>query len=329
MTSRLVAGAPRVDAVLPVLLRDLDRFEILDASIRKFFAPLGRCWVVAADHELAQVRRRVVGEPYQVIAESSLFPELAQYRRLYRKLDVDKSRRDPLSRLRRRCIARFCNVRGWYIQQILKMAAAQVVETPYYLTLDADVICVRPVRSQDLFVGGKALVNTTSEDWHPDWYRNSERVLGLARSGLTHGVTPALLHRDAMTALFAHLQARVAAPLRAGQVIAGRHSSIGRALGSWRSYLLRNTPWTEYSLYYTYLEATGQFDRYHVAGGRDAVCDNYGSVWSAADFAARTLDDFLRSPAPFRVVQSTTGIPPAQLWSFLGGILENAPRESV
>src|SRR5580692_7414262 len=36
--------------------------------------------------------------------------------------------------------------KGWYKQQILKLAAAKVVSSDYYLVLDADVILKRPTR---------------------------------------------------------------------------------------------------------------------------------------------------------------------------------------
>ena len=36
-------------------------------------------------------------------------------------------------------------MRGWLTQQIVKLAMAERVESDFYLTLDADVICTRTV----------------------------------------------------------------------------------------------------------------------------------------------------------------------------------------
>lgn len=47
---------------------------------------------------------------------------------------------------------------GWHKQQILKLAAARLVSSDYYLVLDADVLLKRPMRLRDLFPGGKSIL---------------------------------------------------------------------------------------------------------------------------------------------------------------------------
>ena len=73
------------------------------------------------------------------------------------------------------------------LAQLVKLSIATMVETDFYLTLDADVVCVKPLRFDALIRDGRAVTNTTSEDWHSDWYGWCERVLGMRRSGITHG----------------------------------------------------------------------------------------------------------------------------------------------
>jgi hypothetical protein len=240
----------RLDAVLPLTPSDAERARILFASLERFFEPLGACFVVAP-------------EPLDVpgwctvVAETDLVPEL-------RTLHP----RPP----------------GWYVQQVVKLAIAERVETPVYLTLDADVFCVRPTRFDDLVRGGRALAQITPPH-HPEWNDAAEAILGLPRSGRQHGVTPALLVRDGVRALAEHLESREP---------------------GWRRFLLRNTGWTEYALYNTFLEAMGRWDALHVDGGEQAIYGN--CVWMSGQW-----DDWrFRADGPYRfsVVQSSTRIPP-------------------
>lgn len=289
----MIAG--KLDAVLPLLRADLDRFQVLDYSIRRFFECLNTLWIVTPDNEHAELSGLIREPRYRVIPESSLIPELPYYRRIGRVLVSVRLRKNQ--RL------------GWFVQQLVKMAIAPSVETDFYVTLDADVVCVRPIRFDGLVREGRAVTNTTSEDWHADWYTWSERVLGLKRSGLTHGVTPALFSKKAMLRLHDYLTARVGRPMRALGRLAPSHSPLESACLSWRGYLLRQMPWTEYSLYNTYLEATGQFDQFHIAGGVHAVYDTDRSVW----FADRVCD---WNPADahqdsyFMIIQSRVGVTP-------------------
>lgn len=255
-----------LEAVLPLTLRDLPRSRILAASLDRCFPELGTCWVVARGREVTQLRRSLGGR-YQVIAESEVVPELRFYRRVRR-------------------------VRGWFLQQLLKLAITPWIRTPFYLTLDADIICTKRTTISDLILNGRALSSRRyPSDLHAEWYRWAERVLGMKRSGLLHGVTPAILSTEAVTLLQQHLAERVHPLLKA----------IGH--GGWRGYLLRNLPWTEYTLYFTFLEGRGLFDRYHVEG--DDLCGE--SVWYPEQFAAWRLPENTH----FAVVQSTAVDTPA------------------
>ena len=304
----------KLDAVIPLLKRDLDRFWILDRSLRQNFRDLNTCWVVTPDREFPEMKSKIPADMYRVIPESKLLPEMAIYRKVYRLLYYWI----PLARKILR--GRF-DAYGWFIQQLVKMAIAERVQTDFYLTLDADVVCVKPVGYEDLVQDGRAIVNVRDEDVHPEWYKGAERVLGLNRSGLTHGVTPALFSRPAMLQLHDFLRGRVHRVLRRLGSLCRPGSTWRSALCDWRGYLLRNTPWTEYTLYHTFLEHAGLFDTYHVRRGGDAIYDNTLSVWQPDEFEALDLDRLLRGQAFFLVVQSNTGIPAAAVWKKLEAVL--------
>ena len=287
------ADNQRLDALLTLTLKDCDRAQLLFRSL-KLVEPLGVCWVVAPDHQLKEIRRRIPAQHVRLVPESEVAPELDFYRRA-RRLHPRRSRR---------------GLRGTSIHQLIKIAMARHVETPFYLTLDADVFCVKPVRYGDLIRGGRAINRRNrDENLHPDWYNRAEVLLGLRRSGFEHGVTPAVLSREAMVLLQEHLERRVSPwlrVLRAGLPAGSRFYDI---VGSWRSYLLRNVPWTEYSLYMTFLEANGLYDTYHFDGGPTAV---YSScVWFAEKFDSWDPTTTLNvADSYFSLVQSTTGIDP-------------------
>jgi len=294
----------QIDTVLTLTLRDCDRAQLLFRSL-KLLEPLRVCWVVAPDAELAEIRRRIPSDTVRVIPDSELVPELKFYRRA-RRLHPRRSRR---------------RVTGSVVHQIIKIAMAARVETAFYLTLDADVFCLKPVRYEDLVRNGRAINRRNCENLHPDWYRSAERVLGLRRSGFEHGVTPAVLSRAGMLRLQEYLGRRAHPAFRAMRSVLPAESRLRDIVGSWRSYLLRNIPWTEYSLYMTFLEATGLYDTYHFDGGPEAV---YAAcVWYRQGFDAWDPASVLEArDSYFSLVQSTTGIDPRLVAEKVDKILE-------
>jgi hypothetical protein len=281
-----------IDAVLPLLARDLERSKILLDSLR-LFRDLGTLWVIARADEQAHLERSIGDGHIRFLSEEEVVPELKAYRWLHWVRNRGRS-----------------SISGWYVQQLAKMSMADRVDTDFYLTLDADVICMKPVGYDDLIANGRAINQRTREDRHPDWYRWAERVLGTPRSCFTHGVTPALLSREAMNDLHKHLEQRESAFARwaGGWLPVG----AGALVGGWRAYLLRNLPWTEYSLYGTFLDTSGRYDRYHWDGGPSALYAR--SVWRPDAFASWDPRQLLDEPhSYFCVVQSTTKIEPAAI----------------
>ena len=99
---------------------------------------------------------------------------------------------------------------------------------------------------------------------------------------------PAVLSREGVLSLFAFLEERL-------------RSNALRA----EFLLLSQLPWTEYTLYYTYLEHTGLFDRYHVPA-RSKIYGN--NIWRGQDPAAwNPAKSFAARRAPwFSVLQGHT-----------------------
>jgi hypothetical protein len=292
---------PELQAVVPLIPRDLERFSMLARSLDRNFEDIGKLFVVvpdaARDAMLAPIREATRGLEVEVVPEGQWIPEMATFRHL------------P----------------GWYKHQLVKLAAAEAVTSPYYLTLDADVICTRPTTTAELLPGGKSACFVIERDEHPQWYEGAEAVLGVRapRRGILHNVTPAVWAKEAVLELIEHLNGvatrrAYASGLRGLQQRLfftlhkwGRH----RRRAPWRAWLAASRPWAEYAMYFTLLEATGRFERYHFSSDY-CIYDVDRSVWWKADFDAwdaRPLFDG-SGPPYFAVIQSNTQVPAERVW---------------
>jgi Family of unknown function (DUF6492) len=284
-----------ISAVLPLKIsgkklnqrtEDLARCDILLTSLTRFAAPglFQQIFVVVPAREEQAVRSgllRLPTLPLTVISEEVVLPLLRYYR----------------------------TIGGWALQQVVKLAAAALVETEFFLTLDADVALCRPLAFDDLFVDGKALMQPAARALHPNWWRGSAHLLGLSLDLGAPGmaVTPALLSRSVCKELFSDLEQSHRCP--------------------WARVLLDRTdaPWTEYTLYYLTAERHGLLEQFHVlprAGGRRLLCPQ--SVWEPAHIARWNAAEWFSEDQTgvFAVIQSNTGIPPrkvrSQLRPYLG-----------
>lgn len=245
----------RLDAVLPLIPRDLERAErLLIPSIRHYFAALGTCWIVVPDADLPAMAARLADPRFTCIGEDDLIPELRWFRH-------------PPTR------GRVGGLTGSDIQQLAKLAIARRLDGPFYVTLDADVLCCRALESADLIPGGRALssLSDAADDAQRKASEQASALLGTPKSGRRHGSTPAVLSRDGVLALLAFLEERLKPnALRA------------------EALLLSHLPWDPYSLYDTFLEHAGLLDRYHVLTPARTVGNNLkaGQSLSAWDPAA-------------------------------------------
>ncbi len=168
---------------------------------------------------------------------------------------------------------------GWYIQQLIKLSIARHISAEYYVILDSDIICMKAVSYASLIHNGRALTNVeTPRDYHRLYnaeaamqetsckqgrYRRSAALLGYTRPSRLHnrfyGETPVALHTKSVLALTAHIERRFLQP--------------------WDRFLLSRSDWTEYSLYFQYLEMFELL--YSVTKLKDCneVLDLERSVW--------------------------------------------------
>ncbi len=290
-----------MQAVLPLLSRDVERFALLARSLELFFPELGRVFVVVPDKlqgKMADSVRRAAGNlDHEIVPEQALVPEMATFRHL------------P----------------GWYKHQLVKLAATDVVSSDYYLTLDADVICTRKTTTAALLPGGRSACFVMHKEEHRDWYDGAEAVLGLhaPRKAVLHNVTPVVWSTAAVLGLVTHVEnvARRRSYARGLRGLRQRflfnvHLALARhARPSWRAWLAASYPWSEYAMYFTWLEATGRFERYHFESDY-CIYDVERSVWYEEGFDAWEAAPLFQGIGPpyFAVVQSNMRIPAARVW---------------
>jgi hypothetical protein len=259
---RLLERLP--EFVLPISLNNKygdedERVRILRDSFERY-CPSACIWVVTPGEQLQQVKQ-IIGATktaYQFLRDE----------------DVVKARFDS----------------GWYRQQAVKMAMAEKVGTPYYLTLDSDMFLVRPPELADFYQNGKGKMHfekhPVSSDIRLPWYNNTAAFLRLPRLREYIPTTPVLLSAEGMRRICARL----------GENWQDR---LGAVSGP-------DFKWTEYCLYHYLMVELGLLGQLHlrVAEGPNPLChttDVYG------------IGLLLKSPGrkrPFLVVDSGAGIYP-------------------
>lgn len=281
-----------MDAILPLRTsggysgHDLQRARMLVRSMERFWTgkrPLV-LWIIASDTSAGQIEKSLHSKRIQIriARETEVLPRLVDYQA----------------------------APGWYKQQVLKLAAHAIVNSPFYLVLDADLICVQPFSDEQLVVGGKALTDWEPKSIHADWWRGSGTVLGQTDGIETFGlsVTPEVLSTHVCDKLLKH--------------VARLHQM------DWCDVLLQNPIWTEYTLYCLFATREGYIDQFHhsrewMEGNRKAIRSPQ-NVWHKADFETWQPENAFSpdSIGIFMVCQSNTEIHPRKIWRKLHGLLE-------
>jgi len=206
---------------------------------------------------------------------------------------------------------------GWHKQQILKLAAAKVVSSDYYLLLDADVILKRPTELLDLFPAGKPILQKINAGHHWDWWVGSRKILKsniqIERDSIVMDVTPDFLHRETCLAL--------------QDAIASRNKT-----NEWDRFLFdsQQTGWTEYSLYWLYTLECGLTQQLYDWSSRQM----YEFIWESRQLSPQNLHRIFTpdSNSFFLVVQSNLKLDLSlirkQILPYLGGQHTQSPATS-
>jgi hypothetical protein len=296
-----------ISAVLPLKasgsydVNDLKRAHILFTSLQHFVAAgtISEIFVLVPAAEVELVRQEYAcwqSLNIKVMAEDDLLPQFKKYPKM----------------------------RGWRKQQLLKIAIANLVENEFYLTLDADVICLKPLDEHQLIINGKALLQYEQRSQHPKWWKSSARILkmkpDIGPKGLGMTVTPALLSRTLSQKLMAELS-----PKHQGEnwvdTLCSLHDPVNPK--NWWIGRFLKLKWTEYSLYYLCAMKLGLLEQFHcIAGTAETpalllIHDSHPyESWNIAGSFA------LSNPGLFCVVGSKSRIPPREVWAKVGPFIQ-------
>jgi hypothetical protein len=296
-------------AVLPLAQSAAERAaRILLPSLRRHYRDLDHLWVVAPKSQLSSVAHDLsafADSRVTFLSDEELVPEFALHQRW--------GLHPP---------------RGWYRQQLVKLAIAERMSGEFYLTLDDDLLAVsdfsdrdilrahRSPRTQDRAAHATRNLPPGSPENLDEWLLWSARVLACEPLDYQPEVTPSILSRSAVRNLAAHLESRCRPRARRWRIaaLAGR-LGFRPGLASWRGRLLASLPWTEYTLYDTYLVRHADFSRHHYAPDDTLPLGN--AAWHARDFDdwRPRSHDALGRRLLFNLVQSRSGISPDQVVS--------------
>jgi Family of unknown function (DUF6492) len=133
------------------------------------------------------------------------------------------------------------NMSGWYKQQALKIYSAKMINTEYYMTLDADICLTQTTDMTTFFPAGKAIYTHNKMGIHYDWYLGSAKMLDIdlkfVKEDYVIGVTPEILSTRVVLYLIEYLKSKASE----------------KKYFTLFEYLAANCCWTEYTLYWLFL----------------------------------------------------------------------------
>jgi len=238
--------------ITPAFSKHLPLLEISVESVDRYVSPEIKQYVVVSRGEYHLFRHLNGSRRSVVIAEDILLP-----RWFFRLPVLVKGREVWLAGWHRM-------VRGWIMQQVLKLCAPEITNADVFLFLDTDVFFIRPFtlgkvvregRVRLLRVPGRAAQLTT----HARWHRTAAKMLGLAPCdyyGADFIGNTITWRRDVSL----EQRARIAA--------------VGGA--DWVSTITRQSHFSEYILYGVFVqEVIGPEDMRHEATSDEICLDSW------------------------------------------------------
>lgn len=222
---------------------------------------------------------------------------------------------------------------GWVKQQLLKLAAAGLMQTPYYMVMDSDVFFTRRFRAIDLFKVSQCTELSMVCDSHgqfayqarndefPIFSRNNDQKEWMRATAATlklhvpldwriaMGVTPQVFATDVPLQLSIFIQRRFRVTRWLQFLVDALSESFTEAQG-WK------LPFTEYNLYWIFAHHVGVWDDYHT--GTPVLQGN--AIWTMGHWNSwDTCKDTFEAEHPpgegfFSLVQSRMQIDPAEIW---------------
>jgi hypothetical protein len=295
----------RIDVVLPLAGKDVGRLRTLGTSLRKFWHVSGCLRVFSPDSDAADVAVAV-----------SKSPLVDTFKEIFVVKDSELLKR-PQSRK----VAP--NEGHWWQQQVIKILAAERVDTSFYMILDADCFAVRHIEHDDLVKNGRGLVAFSEdtdtrlpyflESSRPIWYEGSRKVLQLPPAEPRTrriNVTPFLMSQALALYLRNRLQALYS------------DAWVGTLLMLAQACDQSQAAWTEYTLYELHSRFANLWDSFHIETDQPLMGNALWQPHQVPTWDARASFEPAPRPFFFSLVQSHTGLPPEWTWERVAPFLD-------
>lgn len=197
---------------------------------------------------------------------------------------------------------------GWTKQMILKIAVASMIETVYYLTLDTDVFLTKALSGSDILNNGKLTYQKENPATHIKWWKSSCRVLhvdvdNVLKNKFVMGVTPEYLVTDVCRKLQNEIEELYCSKDFASWLISRRMAKknlfnkfikklseslpvVNGLIPRKKLDQLTTCDWTEYTLYWSYLNKMQLTDRYYEDSDRQVYG---GCIWGGGEIRDNDL----------------------------------------
>jgi hypothetical protein len=283
----------RLAIITPTFSRDLPMLELSAESVDRNCPSDIHHYVIVSGREerlfrhLRSTRRSVIAAEDVVSESIHLFPMFVRGQQVW------------LSEWRRL-------VRGWIMQQAIKLSAPKITDADVFLFLDADSVFIRPFTPDRVVQDGRVrllvLPGLAQTEKHKSWHRTAAKLLGIPTSDyfgadfIGHAVT---WRRDVCLEI---------------------HERISSIAGTrWFSAITRQQRFSEYILYGIFVqEVLGQADTRHAPTSEELCLSSWDD--SSAQLVAERL-------APHHVavnIQSNLHLPMSEFRRLLDRVVAAA-----
>ena len=254
---------PSFAIITPSYAPDFERCKLLSWSIQEFISPPVTHYIIVDQQDL-KLFRQLVGPNTEIITKESILPWWIK------QLPFGQSKNIWLS-------LKSMPVRGWLIQQIIKIGIAQHITEDVLVFADSDVAFIRPFDLRSFVRDDQVRLFRTSPYKQPNsqWDVSANRLLGLSLSNFSEDSPK---------------------PNYVGQLISWKHENVlklyrhlesisGR---SWIETLCRSWNLSEYELYGIFIDQVLKDQAEHYP-------DNQGFChchWSPMSMESGQLQDF-------------------------------------
>lgn len=274
--------------ITPSYAPDFERCKLLNYSINKFVTTPVNHYIVV-DNRDYNLFSQLQSENTQILTKESLLPWWIK------RIPIQKNVWFSLKTL---------PIRGWLIQQIIKIASAQSIAENVSVFIDSDVLFVRPFQLENLVNNDKVRLyrgcegNDVQKQWHLKWHKSAGKLLGLSEIDMTipDYITQIVSwRRDCVLQLCQHLEN-----------VSGR---------SWIETLCNSWNISEYVLYGIFVDSILEGSRHYYDDKN--ICHNY---WLPETLNKLELESFIKNINSEQVavmISAKAGMPVKQYYSVL------------